>query len=391
MKKLTDFDIASKKILARVDCNVPLDADLAITDETRIQGILPMVRYCIEKGAKLILMSHLGRPKDGPEQRFSLKPVADRLSEILHRPIPLAPDCIGAEVASLVAAMQPGDLLFLENLRFHPEEKENDPAFCEKLAAFADIYINDAFAVSHRAHASVVGVPLLVPQRGAGFLLAKEMDYFNRAIRNPERPFAAVVGGAKVSSKLAALENMLERVDTMVIGGAMANTFLKSQGIDVGASLVEEDLLETSVTLITRAKERGVHLFLPVDAVAAETFDAAATSRVVTVQDTPPGWMLVDIGPATRTLFAEALAGAATIVWNGPMGAFEMAPFSAGTTEMVKILNSSQALTIVGGGDTNAAVNQSGVGENISYMSTGGGAFLMLMEGKALPGVEVLG
>lgn len=304
--------------------------------------------------------------------------------------MPLAPDCIGPKVEAAVAALKDGDCLMLENLRFHPEEEKNDAAFSRQLAALADVYVNDAFAVSHRAHASVVGVTAHVREKAAGFLLQKEMEYFQRAIGTPQRPLIAIVGGAKVSGKLQALQNMLGRVDRMIIGGAMANTFLKSQGYDVGASKVEDDLLDTARDLLVQARAKGVKVYLPVDVIAADRFAPDAVIKQVTIQDIPENWMALDIGPASVVLFNEALADARTIVWNGPMGAFEMDAYARGTMALAHTVASSHALSVTGGGDSNAAVKQSGEAENISYMSTGGGAFLMLMEGKELPGIKAL-
>ena len=390
MKNLRDLDIHEKHILIRVDFNVPLDETGAITDNTRILGVMPTLRYALEQQAKVIIMSHMGRPKGRPDPRFSMAPVAKRLADLLGVPVPLAPDCIGPEVEKMAAAMAPGDVLLLENLRFYGQETENDPDFARKLARLADIYVNDAFAVSHRAHASVVGVAEYAGQCAAGFLLQKEMDYFHKAVSTPRRPLVAVIGGAKVSSKLGALQAMLERVDKMIIGGAMANTFLVATGHTAGRSLVENDLLDTARQLLADARDKGVQIYLPVDVVIARELTAEAVSLSCPVQEIPDEWMALDIGPATTILFHEALADAKTVIWNGPMGAFETDPFSRGTMAMVDHLAQAHALTIVGGGDTNAAVNLAGEKENFSYMSTGGGAFLMLMEGKKLPGVEAL-
>ena len=335
-------------------------------------------------------MSHLGRPKGKRQEKFSLAPVAKRLSRLIDKDIKLAPDCIGEEVRAIVDAMQPGEVVLLENLRFHAAEQENDREFSKKLASLADIFVNDAFAVAHRAHASVVGVTEFFDQCAAGFLLQKEMDYFQRSMGDPVRPLVAIVGGAKVSSKLGALRNMLDRVDKMIIGGAMANTFLKSWGYSVGKSKVEDDLLETARELVEKAKSKGVKLYLPVDCIVADRFEPRAETMRTTVQEVPDEWMILDIGPATTLLFSEALENARTIVWNGPMGAFEMDAYSRGTMAMVQRVAGSHALTIVGGGDTDVAVHKAGETNNISYMSTGGGAFLMLMEGKTLPGVAAL-
>lgn len=390
MKNIRDLDIKGKKLLIRVDFNVPLDEQLNITDDTRIRGVLPTLNYALDENAKLIICSHLGRPKGERKPQFSLAPAAKRLSRLLNKEVVLAPDCIGPETKAIVEAMQPGSVVLLENLRFHAEEQQNDEGFASQLASLCDIYINDAFAVAHRAHASVVGVTQFVEQCAAGFLLQKEMDYFHRSVSNPMRPLVAIVGGAKVSSKLGALDNLMDRVDKMIIGGAMANTFLKSIGHDMGQSKVEDELLDTARELLNKAKRLGVKLYLPVDCIVADRFEARAESKRVTVQEVPAGWMVLDIGPATTVLFSEAMESAKTIIWNGPMGAFEMDAFSRGTMAMVQHVARSHALTIVGGGDTDVAVHKAGESSNISYISTGGGAFLMLMEGKALPGVEAL-
>jgi phosphoglycerate kinase len=390
MKNIRDLDIKEKKVLIRVDCNVPLDEHGNITDDIRIRGVLPTINYALDENAKVIICSHMGRPKGQYQKEFSLAPVAKRLSRLLDKEVKLAPDCIGAEVETMVSQMAQGDVLLLENLRFHAEEKKNDPEFCKQLAKLADVYINDAFAVAHRGHASVVGVVEYFKDYAAGFLLQQEMDYFNRSVSNPSRPLVAIVGGAKVSSKLGALRNMIDRVDKMIIGGAMANTFLKAQGYGVGSSRVEDDLLDTANELIAKAQKQGVKLYLPVDCIVAARFDPKAETRRTTAQEVPENWMILDIGPASTMLFGESLEDAGTIIWNGPMGAFEMEAFAKGTMAMVRKLASSRALTIVGGGDTDVAVHSAGESSNISYISTGGGAFLMLMEGKVLPGVAAL-
>ena len=390
MKNIRDLDIKEKKVLIRVDFNVPLDEQRNITDDTRIRGVLPTINYALDEHAKVIIISHLGRPEGQRQEKFSLAPVAKRLSRLLEKEVKLASDCIGPEVEGLVDQMTFGDVLLLENLRFHEEEKKNDPEFCRQLAKLADVYINDAFAVAHRAHASVVGVVEFFQECAAGFLLQKEMDYFHRSVSDPSRPLAAIVGGAKVSSKLGALRNMIDRVDKLIIGGAMANTFLKAQGHEVGTSRVEDDLLETANELVAQAKKQGVKLYLPVDCIVADKFDPKAETKRTTTQEVPKSWMILDIGPASTLLFGEALEDARTIIWNGPMGAFEMDAFSRGTMAMVQKLAASHALTIVGGGDTDVAVHRAGESANISYISTGGGAFLMLMEGKVLPGVAAL-
>jgi len=391
MKTIRDLELAGKRILVRVDFNVPMDEQGVITDDIRIRMVLPTIRYILEQKGKLILCTHMGRPKGQRVAAFSLAPVAAHLATLIGREVALAPDCIGEETEAMVASLQPGEVLLLENLRFHKEETENEPVFAEKLARLADVYINDAFAASHRAHASVAGVPGLVAERGAGFLLQTEMDFFHKAMAEPVRPLMAIVGGAKVSSKLGALQNMLDKVDRMIIGGAMANTFLKSQGVQVGASKTEDDLLDTARQLVQTAKEKGVKLYFPVDFVVADRFAPDAVVKNVTAQDIPEDWMALDIGPASTICFQEALADVRTIVWNGPMGAFEMDAFARGTMALCQAIASSHALSVTGGGDTNAAVKKSGEARNISYMSTGGGAFLQLMEGKSLPGVDALG
>ena len=390
MKNIKDLDIKEKTVLIRVDFNVPLDEQGNITDDTRIRGVLPTINYCLDEHARVVIISHLGRPDGQRQEKFSLAPVAKRLSRLLEKEVKLAPDCIGPEVEDMVGHMALGDVMLLENLRFHNEEKKNDPEFCKKLAKLADVYINDAFAVAHRAHASVVGVVEFFKECAAGFLLQKEMDYFHRSVSDPSRPLVAIVGGAKVSSKLGALRNMIDRVDKMIIGGAMANTFLKAQGYEVGASRVEDDLLETANELVAKARDQGVKLYLPVDCIVADRFDPKAETKRTTAQEVPKSWMILDIGPASTMLFGTALEDARTIIWNGPMGAFEMDAFSRGTMAMVQKLAGSHALTIVGGGDTDVAVHRAGESNNISYISTGGGAFLMLMEGKVLPGVAAL-
>ena len=373
MKNISDLVVKGKTVLIRVDFNVPLDEQGNITDDIRIRGVLPTINYALDEHAKVIIISHLGRPDGQRQEKYSLAPVAKRLSRLLEKEVKLAPDCIGPEVEAMVGQMAFGDVLLLENLRFHEEEKKNDPEFCRQLAKLADVYINDAFAVAHRAHASVVGVVEFFQECAAGFLLQKEMDYFHRSVSNPSRPLVAIVGGAKVSSKLGALRNMIDRVDKMIIGGAMANTFLKAQGYEVGTSRVEDDLLETANELVAKALKQGVKLYLPVDCIVADRFDSKAANKITTAQEVPKSWMILDIGPASTLLFGEALEDAGTIIWNGPMGAFEMDAFSRGTMAMVQKLAASQALTIFGGGDTDVAAHRAGESNNISYISTGGG------------------
>ena len=390
MKTLRDIAFAGKKVLVRVDFNVPMNDAGQITDDLRIRTVLPTLRYLIAEKARVILCTHMGRPKGQRVEKYSLAPVAAYTAQLLGMPVPLTPDCIGPEVEVAVNSLGDGQLLMLENLRFYPQEERNDPDFSRQLASLADVYVNDAFAVSHRAHASVDGVTHHVKEKAAGFLLQREMEYFHRSIDNPQRPLVAIVGGAKVSGKLEALQNMIGRVDKMIIGGAMANTFLKSQGYAVGASKVEDDLLTTAADLLHSAKEKGVKIYLPVDVIAADRFAADAVCKQVTIQDIPDNWMALDIGPASVICFNEVLADAKTIVWNGPMGAFEMSPFARGTMALAHTVAASHALSVTGGGDSNAAITLSGEAANISYMSTGGGAFLELMEGKILPGIKAL-
>lgn len=391
MKTIRDLELNGKRVLIRTDFNVPMNEQGEITDDLRIRMVLPTLKYALAQGAKVIIASHSGRPKGKRVEKYSLAPIAKRLTELIGKEVTLAKDCVGPEVEAAVAALNAGEILLLENLRYHAEEEANDPEFSKQLAALADVYINDAFAVSHRAHASVAGVTEHVKEKAAGLLLHKELDYFHRAIDAPRRPLIAIVGGAKVSSKLKALTRMLDKVDKMLIGGAMANTFLKSQGLAVGASKVEDDLLDSARQILADAKAKGVKVYLPVDVIAADRFAPDAVCKQVTVQDIPEGWMALDIGPASFLCFTHVLADAKTIVWNGPMGAFEMDAFSRGTMALAHVVASSHAFSITGGGDSNAAVTQAGEAENISYMSTGGGAFLELMEGKELPGVLALG
>ncbi len=390
MKTIKDIDIKNKRVLMRVDFNVPLDDRQTITDDSRIRAALPTIIYACEQGARLIIASHLGRPKGKPAPEFSLAPVAARLGELLDTEVELAPDCIGAAAQAVVDRIRPGGVALLENLRFHAAEQENDANFAKSLAVLCDVYINDAFAVCHRANASVVAVTEFAPVSGAGLLLEKEMSYFKKALADPRRPLAAVVGGAKVSSKLAALHNMLQHVDTVIVGGAMANTFLKSLGITVGRSKVEGDLVAAAGDVLTTAKEKGIRFYLPVDLVVAPELTAQTPTKIVTIHEIPTEWMALDIGPATALLYREALQDARTIIWNGPMGVFEIDAFSRGTTAMAGNIAAAHALTIVGGGDTDAAVHMAGVTDRISFISTGGGAFLMLLEGKTLPAIAAL-
>ena len=390
VKYIDEVDIKGKTLFIRVDFNVPLDRNRNITDDTRIRAVLPTLNFALEEESKVIVGSHLGRPKGKPSDEFNMVPVARRLAYRLHRKVKLAPDVIGPEVDRLKEGMEPGDVLLLENLRFHPGEEANDPEFARELMKGVDIYVNDAFAVGHRAHASVDAVTHFAPICVAGFLMRDEVIYFHRSMEDPARPLAALIGGAKVSSKLGALVNLLKNVDKMIIGGAMANTFLKAKGYDIGQSLVDDKLIKTAENLMAEARKRGVKFYLPVDVVVADRLDRRAQTKITPVQEVPPEWIIADIGPATVTLFSEALQNAQTIVWNGPMGAFELDPFSRGTMAMVHKVSDLYALTIVGGGDTDVALHKAGEFQKFSYVSTGGGAFIELLEGKKLPGIKAL-
>ena len=383
-------DLQGKKVFIRVDFNIPLDENQNITEDTRIRAVLPTINYILDAGASVVLASHLGRPKGERNQIYSMAPAAKRLSRLLSKEVRLAPDCIGAEVKSMIDAQHPGDVLMLENVRFYEGEEKNDENFAKALANGCDIYINDAFAVSHRAHASVEAITRFFPIAAAGFLLKKEINFFEKAMDNPIRPLVAILGGAKVSGKLEVLANLINKVDKVIIGGGMAFTFIKALGYNVGKSLVEENLIETARNTYELARSKGIKFYLPVDCVVADRFQPEAETKVTTTQEIPDGWMALDIGPATVALFAEALQNAKTIIWNGPMGVFEMDAFSRGTYAMVSAVANSYALTIVGGGDTDLAVHRAGEFAKISYISTGGGAFLELLEGKRLPGIKGL-
>jgi phosphoglycerate kinase len=390
MRSIKNTAISGKKVLIRVDFNVPMDEHQNITDDTRIRAVLPTLKYALDHNAVLIITSHLGRPKGKVVPEFSLAPVAKRIARLLEENVIMAPNCVGPDVEKIVSNMNTGDVLLLENLRFHPEEQKNDDGFAEKLAKLCDVYVNDAFAVSHRSNASVVAITKYAPLSVAGFLLQKELDYFKKAIADPKRPLVAIIGGSKVSSKLGALENMLKHVDKFIIGGAMANTFLKSTGCSIGKSKIEEDLIDVAGSIIKKAAENGIKFYLPVDAKVASQFNSKAEVKIVPIQEIPSEWMALDIGPATSLLYSEVLQDAKTIIWNGPMGVFEMDAFSRGTIDMVNSVAESYAMTIVGGGDTDVAVHKAGKNNMITYISTGGGAFLTLLEGKPLPAVVAL-
>ena len=391
MRFINEVDLKDKRVLIRVDFNVPLDENQNITDDNRIRAALPTINYALDEGAKVIVCSHMGRPKGKKVPELSMLPVARRLRRLLKAEVRLAPDCIGPKVEEMVTELRPGEVLVLENLRFYPGETSNDPEFSQALARLCDVYVDDAFAVAHRAHASVVGITQYVPVCVAGFTMKRELEYFRRALVDPARPLAAVIGGAKAITKLEALENLLDHVDKMLIGGAMANTFLKAAGFEIGKSRYEEELVPVAQCLTIKAREVGVNFYTPIDCVVADRFDPKAETKVTTVQEVPPQWMILDIGPATSMLFREALSNCKTIIWNGPMGAFEMDAFSRGTYNMVSTVAHSYALTIIGGGDTDVAVSRLGESDNISYISTGGGAFLAMLTGDVLPAVEALG
>ena len=386
-KTIEDVNVRGKRVLVRVDFNVPLQ-DGQITDDRRIRAALSTINYLLDHGAAVVLMSHLGRPKDAPDPKFALDPVGVRLSELLGRPVTKLNDCVGPEVEKSVKGMQPGDVILLENTRFHKEEKKNDPDFSAQLASLGEVYVNDAFGSAHRAHASTAGVTDTLHPAVAGFLLQKELEFLGGALANPTPPFLAIMGGAKISDKIAVIKNLLSKVDSLLIGGGMANTFFVAQGHNIGNSLVEEEAIETAKTLLAEHPDK---LILPVDCVIATEFKAEAESKVVPVDDVPDGWMILDIGPATIAHFANRLAAAKTVVWNGPMGVFEFPRFAEGTFAIARALtNLEGATTIIGGGDSAAAVEQSGLAEKISHISTGGGASLEFLEGKTLPGVAAL-
>lgn len=388
-KTIRDVDVKGKKVFVRVDYNVPMDKSGAITDDTRIRATLPTLKFLLEQGAAVILASHLGRPKGAPVPEFSLAPVGQRLAQLLGKEVKFASDCIGSIAKTMAGSLQPGEVLLLENLRFHKAEEKNDEGFASELAALADVAVNDAFGVSHRAHASVEGITRFIPAV-AGFLMEKEINFLGNAVTNPTRPFAAIIGGAKVSDKIGVIENLLQKVDTLIIGGGMANTFIAARGLATGKSLVEEDKVELARTLMVKAKEKGVNLLLPSDVVIADRFAADAEIKVVTVDNIIDGWMALDIGPESQKTFAAAVATAKTVVWNGPMGVFEMDVFAKGTEAVAKAVADSGAVSIVGGGDSIAALEKTGLADRISHISTGGGASLEYLEGKLLPGIAAL-
>ena len=389
IRTVDQIESKGKRVFIRVDFNVPQDEKNNITDDTRILLSLPTIRFVSEAGGKAILASHLGRPKGKRDPKFSLAPVAERVSQLLGKKVALATDCIGEEVQRRIGGMKEGEVLLLENLRFHPEEEKNEETFSKALASLCDIYVNDAFGAAHRAHASTEGMTRFVKVVAAGFLMMKEIKSLEKALVNPQRPYVAILGGAKVSDKIGVIQNLLGKVTTLLIGGGMAYTFLKAEGFEVGKSLVEEDQIGFSLSLLEGAKKK-LRFLLPPDHVAAERMDAQAKRKIVKSDQIPSGWVCLDIGPETVKTFSEEIQSAKTIVWNGPMGVFEMEPFSHGTFAIAKAIASSSAFSIVGGGDSVAAVNQAGVADRIGHISTGGGASLEFLEGKKLPGIEAL-
>jgi phosphoglycerate kinase len=388
-KSVADVDVAGKRVLVRVDFNVPLGPDGEVADDTRLEASLPTIRYLCAQGAKVILVSHLGRPKGKVDERYRLDPVARRLGELLGKAVFKVDDCVGEEPKAAIARLQPGEVLLLENVRFHPEEEKNDEKFARRLAELADLFVNDAFGTAHRAHASTEGVTRFLPSV-AGFLMQKEIAMLSEALESPERPFLAILGGAKVADKIGVCENLLEKVDTLIIGGGMANTFLAAKGCAMGKSLFEADKVELARGLMEKAKSKGVELLLPVDLVVALAPDPDARPKVVPACSVPADWMALDVGPESAEAFREAVQKARTVIWNGPMGVFEMPPFSAGTFAVARALAESSAVTIVGGGDTASAVEKAGVAGKMTHISTGGGASLEFLEGKVLPGVAAL-
>jgi phosphoglycerate kinase len=391
MNTIHDIDLQGKRVFVRADLNVPLNEQREITDKHRIKSFIPTARLIIEKGGIPIVASHLGRPAGKRDEAFSLAPVAKALEADTGYPVHLAPDCVGPAVKEVVEQASPGHIVLLENLRFHKGEKENSPEFARALASLADVYVNDAFGTAHRAHASVVGVPTLLPVKVPGLLMQKELDYFKKALIQPERPLCVIVGGAKISSKLGVLTRLCEKADKVIVGGAMANTFLAAQGMQMGRSLYEPALFQQALEILGKVARRGGQLYLPVDVVVAPGLKSQGLARNVTVQEVPADCMALDIGPASRILFQEALQNAATIVWNGPMGAFEQEEFAAGTESMVESVGNALGVTIVGGGDTDAAIHKLELAHKFDFISTGGGAFLALLEGQPLPALQALG
>jgi phosphoglycerate kinase len=384
-KLVSDIDVKGKKVLVRVDFNVPIK-DGKVEDDTRIQAALPTIRYLLDHGAAVLLCSHLGRPKDGPDPKYTMRPTAEHLSKLLGKPVAFSEECVGLVAEAAAKALKPGEVLVLENTRFYPGETKNDPAMSKQLAALADVYVNDAFGSAHRAHSSTEGVAHLLPAV-AGFLMEKEIKYLGQAVSDPKHPFIAILGGAKILDKIGVIRNLLKKADLVLIGGGMANTFFKAQGYSVGDSLVDDEALDIARELV---KEGRTHLRLPVDVVIADRFEDSATHKVVEMGNIPDGWRILDIGPQTVAAFAKALHGAGTVVWNGPMGVFEFPNFAKGTFGVAKAVAESGAVSIVGGGDSVSAINQSGLSSKITHISTGGGASLEMLEGLVLPGVAAL-
>jgi phosphoglycerate kinase len=387
---ITDLDLKGKRVLIRVDFNVPLSEKQAVTDDTRIRAALPTIRRALGQGARVLLVSHLGRPKGKVVPAMSLAPVAARLSQLLGAPVQMAPDCIGDAVKTAAAALKPGQVLMLENCRFHAGDEKNDEGMSRALAELCDVFVNDAFGAAHRAHASTVGVTRFVPIAAAGLLMAKEVEYLGRALTDPTRPFVAILGGAKVSDKIGVLKNLVTKVNALLVGGGMAYTFLKAQGMEVGASLLEADKRDLARSILDEARAKGVTFLLPMDHIIAERAAATAPTRIADSTAIPAGWMGLDIGPKAREAFATVIRGARTIVWNGPMGVFELDPFREGTFAVARAIAASGATSIVGGGDSVAAVTQAGVADKMTHISTGGGASLEFLEGVELPGVAAL-
>ena len=392
LRKLTveDVDLKGKRVVMRVDFNVPLNEKKEVGDDFRIREAMPTINYILTHGASLVLMSHLGRPKGEYKAEFSMKPVCEHLRGLLEAPVDFADDCIGDTVKAMAKGLQPGEVLLLENLRFHKEEEKGDPEFAKQLASLGDIYANDAFGTAHRPHASVYGITQFVKPAVAGLLFKKEIEYFDSVLAKPEKPFIAMLGGAKVSDKILVIENLLNRVDAILIGGGMAFTFYKAQGLEIGASKCEEDRVEEAKRLLALAKEKGAEIVLPVDVVAADAFKEDANKQVVSADAIPAGWMGLDIGPKTIELFSEKIKACKTLVWNGPMGVFEMKPFAEGTFKVAEAAAFSECVSIIDGGDSASAVRKMGLADRFSHVSTGGGASLEILEGKKLPGVEAL-
>ncbi len=387
---IDQVDLSGKRVVIRCDFNIPLDDSLQITDDSRLRAALPTINHIGDEGASVILCSHLGRPKGQPIPELSLAPVAKRLRRLLGKDVIFAPDCVGPKVKNLVSQLKPGDVLLLENLRFHPEEEQNDENFAAELASLGDVYINEAFGTAHRTHASIVGITRFMKVSAAGYLMKREVEYLEGAVENPTRPFVAILGGAKVSGKIGVIENLGKKVDKVIIGGGMAFTFIKAMGLEIGRSLVEDDMLEFAKGIQEHAVSRGVKFYLPVDCVVAASLDPGAETKILPVQEIPEGWYGLDIGPASVRLFGEAVQNAKTILWNGPMGMFERDAFSRGTFAMAHAVANAYALTIVGGGDTALAVHRAGESDSMSFISTGGGAALQLLEGNDMPGLAAL-